>query len=130
MQGGDPRQLKLNHLDIWIQLHNMASGFKSERVVRDIANHIGVFVESDPQNFKGVWRDFLRVRVSIRVDQPLKIKMMLEKAGGAVCQVHFRYEDLPTFCFICGILGHSDRFCDAHFTMQRGTKSLSRTVLS
>ena len=92
------------------------TGFKSERVVRDIANYIGVFIESDPNNFKGVWREFLRVRVSLKVEQPLKIGMKLERNGGRSCNVQFRYEDLPTFCFICVILGHSERFCGRHFT--------------
>ncbi|KAF4374678.1 hypothetical protein F8388_020199 [Cannabis sativa] len=27
----------------------------------------------------------------------------------------FQYEHLPTFCFICGIIGHSERFCAKRF---------------
>ena len=50
------------------------------------------------------------------MDQPLKIKMQLERSNGLTCCVQFKYEDLPTFCFICGVLGHSERFCDRLFT--------------
>ncbi|KAF4350102.1 hypothetical protein F8388_005964 [Cannabis sativa] len=27
----------------------------------------------------------------------------------------FKYEFVPTFCFICGLIGHSDRFCPRRF---------------
>lgn len=27
----------------------------SEKVIEDVANYIGVFIESDPKNFTGVW---------------------------------------------------------------------------
>lgn len=114
--GGDPSAMRPNKLDFWVQLHGLVTGFKSERVVHDLGNYIGTFVQSDPNNFKGLWRDYLRVRVSFQIDKPLKIKMKLEKANGLSCHVHFRYEDLPTFCFICGLLGHSERFCHSLFT--------------
>ncbi|XP_060974104.1 uncharacterized protein LOC115704420 [Cannabis sativa] len=113
--GANPRSIPLNQLDFGIQLHDMTSGFKSERVVRDVGNYIGKFVKSDPNNFAGVWRDYLRVRVTIRVDKPLEQKMKLEKKSGVSCKILFKYEDLPTFCFICGVLGHSERFCDRLF---------------
>uniref|UniRef100_A0A803PKR6 Reverse transcriptase domain-containing protein n=1 Tax=Cannabis sativa TaxID=3483 RepID=A0A803PKR6_CANSA len=102
-------------LDFWVQIHDITSGFKSETVVRDVGNYVGTFVKIDPNNFSGVWRDFLRVRSSIRVDQPLQGKLKLEEKSGLSCLVHFKYEDLPTFYFICGILGHSERFCERLF---------------
>uniref|UniRef100_A0A803QBP8 Zinc knuckle CX2CX4HX4C domain-containing protein n=1 Tax=Cannabis sativa TaxID=3483 RepID=A0A803QBP8_CANSA len=98
--------------------HNIdlqTSKFMSERVIRDVRNYIGTFVKSDPNNFQGVWRNYLRIRVSIRVDLPLQRNMKLEMKSGASCTVGFKYEDLPTFCFICEILGHSKRFCDCLF---------------
>uniref|UniRef100_A0A803NPV8 Reverse transcriptase domain-containing protein n=1 Tax=Cannabis sativa TaxID=3483 RepID=A0A803NPV8_CANSA len=78
-------------------------------------NYIRKFVKSDPKNFIGVWRDYLRVRVTIDVDKPLKRRMKLIKQDGAWIWTTFKYEHIPTFCFICGFIGHSERFCQKRF---------------
>lgn len=87
----------------------------SQRVVQDIGNYIGEFVESDSNNFVGVWREYLRVRVSIPLDKPLKRRMKLRKNADTWCWVNFRYEGVPTFCFICGRMGHNEKFCERIF---------------
>lgn len=110
-EGDNPRSLIINRLEVWVQLHGMNAGFMSQRVVKDIANYIGQFVESDASNFVGVWRDYLRVRVSLNLDVPLKRRMKLKKSDANWCWVNFMYEAIPTFCFICGIVGHGEKFC-------------------
>uniref|UniRef100_A0A803QNA4 Uncharacterized protein n=1 Tax=Cannabis sativa TaxID=3483 RepID=A0A803QNA4_CANSA len=110
-KGEDPMLVKLCRLDIWVQLHNLRPGFMFDSVVQRVANYIGTYVKSDPKNFNGVWRNYLRVRVSINVEKPLKRRMKLKKEDGDWLWTNFKYEFIPTFCFICGIIGHSERFC-------------------
>uniref|UniRef100_A0A803Q9H0 Zinc knuckle CX2CX4HX4C domain-containing protein n=1 Tax=Cannabis sativa TaxID=3483 RepID=A0A803Q9H0_CANSA len=117
--GENPRLVVLNKLEFWVQIHNLTTGFMSERVVRDLGNFVGTFVKSDPNNFIGVWRDYLWVRIKLDITRPLRRKKKLEKQGSVVCYAHFKYEDLPTFCFICGILGHSDRSFERLFDTPR-----------
>lgn len=62
----------------------------------------------------GMWRDYLQVRIAIDVRKPLKQRMKIRK-GNDEFWATFKYERLPQFCFICGMLGHSDRFCDRLF---------------
>ncbi|KAL8090281.1 hypothetical protein AgCh_039666 [Apium graveolens] len=104
-------------MDIWVQLYDMNSGFMSLRVVKDVGNYIGTFIESDVNNFTGVWREYLRVRVSISLDLPLKRRMKLRKNADEWSWVNFKYEGAPTFCFIYGLIGHSDKFCEKLFEM-------------
>lgn len=87
----------------------------SERIAKAIGDHVGVFIRADKNSFDGSWKMFMRIRVLVDVTKPLKRRMKLKKAGGQWFWADFRYERLPNFCFICGILGHTDRFCQKHF---------------
>lgn len=51
-----------------MQLHDLQSGFMSKRVCIDVGNYIGEFLEADKNNFIGVWRDYLRIRVRLQID--------------------------------------------------------------
>lgn len=105
----------INKLDLWVQLHGMSPGFMSQRVVQDIGNYIRKYIDSDANNFIGVRRNYLRVRVSVPLDIPLKRRMKLRKIEDKWLWVSFHYEGVPTFCFICGLMGHNEKFCDKIF---------------
>lgn len=111
----NPRSIPLNSIDLWVQIHDMQPGFMSEKIIREIGNQVGVYVSSCPNNFKSIWREYMRIRVTIDVGKPLKRKMKIRKSGNEWSWVTFKYENLPTFCFICGVLGHSDKFCSRLF---------------
>lgn len=72
----DPRTLKINKMNLWIQLHGMHACFMSHRV----GNYVGKFIESDENNFVGVWREYHRVRVTIDLTKPPKRRMRLSKS--------------------------------------------------
>ncbi|XP_060974462.1 uncharacterized protein At4g02000-like [Cannabis sativa] len=114
-RGEDPRLITLNEVDMWVQLHDLRSGFKTVTVDKDVANYVGKFVQSDEKNFMGLWWDYLRVRVTLNVTKPLKRRMKLCNTNGIEFWTNFKYEHLPTFCFICGIMGHSESFCPQRF---------------
>lgn len=103
----NPRTLSLNKLDIWV--------FMSERVVKEVGQYIGCFVESDPKKITGVWRDYLKVRITVNIEKPLKRRIKLIKNGSNWFWVNFKYERVPIFCFICGIVGHSEKYCEKLF---------------
>lgn len=84
-EGDNPRTMEINNIDLWVQLPDMHAGFMSQRVATDIGNYIGTYVDGDPNNFVGVWREFLRIRVSIAIDTPIKRRMKLRKSNQEWC---------------------------------------------
>lgn len=115
--GENPRCVELNSMDLWVQIYDLKAGFMTERIVQEIGNYVGNFVASAPTNFTGVWRDYLCVRVTIDITKPLKCKMKIRSAGGDWFWISFKYENVPTFCFIYGIVGHSENFCSKLFVL-------------
>lgn len=51
----------------------------SDNVIEEISNQVGTFVSSCPNNFKGLWREYMRIRVTIDINKPLKHRMKLKK---------------------------------------------------
>lgn len=116
MKDGDiPRGISLNSLDLWVQIHDLRAGFMTEKIVKEVGNYIGTFVESCSKNFTGAWKEYLRVRVTINLAKPLKRRMKIRKAGDGWEWIMFNSENVPTFYFICGLIGHSEKFCSLLF---------------
>ncbi|KAK6144775.1 hypothetical protein DH2020_021595 [Rehmannia glutinosa] len=109
--GEQPSKVLLFNVEIWVQVYDLPFGFMTEKVGESIGNFIGSYVEADQHSFSGVWQNYMRIRVAFDVRTPLKRRMKLKKAGGDWLWINLKYERLPTFCFYCGLIGHSDKFC-------------------
>lgn len=107
----DPELVALDRAEFWVQVHGLPAGLRSEAVLSAIGGFIGRAIKMDDRNFDGSMRVFFRVRIELEVAKPLKKGMRVKKDDGEWAKVDFKYERLPTFCFICGILGNGDRFC-------------------
>lgn len=59
-------------MEIWVQVNDLKVGFMSKRDLKISVDYIGKFVASCPKNFNGIWRDYLRVRMSIDIDKSLE----------------------------------------------------------
>lgn len=101
----------IENIEFWVQLHNVPMRFRSKRVCVDFGNRMGMFLEFDPINFTEGWKPFVRIRVSLKVTRPLMEGMHLKKKGQQAVWINFKYERVPTFCFVCGIIGHGESMC-------------------
>ncbi|XP_057793135.1 uncharacterized protein At4g02000-like [Salvia miltiorrhiza] len=114
-RGEFPLTVPLETLPFWIQVHDLPAGYLTEGVGRLLGNFIGNFLEYDSTNASGVWRQYMRIRVGIRISEPLKRFKRIKQKDGSSFVVNFRYERLNIFCFLCGRLGHSESFCELMF---------------
>ncbi|KAF4383799.1 hypothetical protein F8388_023491 [Cannabis sativa] len=65
---------------MWVQIHGLQTGFKSSSVVERLGGFVGMFIKSNPKNFQHVWREYIRVRVSIDITVPLKRMKKLRRS--------------------------------------------------
>ena len=63
---------------------------------------------------------FMRIKVEIPIDKPLCRGGNITNVEGKWFWLTFRYERLPTFCYICGLIGHDDKHC--HMSQSKGVK--------
>ncbi|CAH9143471.1 unnamed protein product [Cuscuta epithymum] len=112
LQPGDvPLRVPLNEAEFWVQVHDIPYDFMNLGVARRIGNFVGKFVNWEKPQYDKKWKPYMRVRACLDVGKPLKIGTTLRKGQGDGYWVDFKYEKLPSFCFSCGIIGHSNRFC-------------------
>lgn len=76
-------------------------------------------MEYDSKNNVGVWREYMRIRVKVDVRVPLKKEKKIKKPGGEWKVVHFKYERLGIFCFACGLIGHTEQYCEKLLLVER-----------
>lgn len=109
--GQNPVDVKPCFLSIWVQIHNLPVGYMQETVGKQLGNFFGEFLEYGAENSASIWRDCMRVQIRIDVRKPLKRKKKIIKKDGQEFTVICKYERLGEFCFTCGMVNHTDRFC-------------------
>lgn len=53
----------------------------------------------------------MRIKVCFDVRKPLKRKKKIKRNSDTEFVVSCKYERLGDFCFVCGLLSHTERFC-------------------
>lgn len=86
-----------------------------KKATKAIGDFFGKFVQFDENNYDGWCKTFLRIRVENNVNQPLRSKIRIKIIGGEWAWISFRYERLLHFCFVCGLIGHTKKFCPKSF---------------
>ena len=81
----------------------------NEEAGSDIGRSIGELVEVDCKAFKSDQSRFLRIRVEVPLNKPLKRGGPVISPEGETTRVAFRYERLVGWCFNCGCIGHDQK---------------------
>lgn len=105
-RGLSSTNITFTHSPFWVQIWGLPFELMSEEVCRDPSNSLGRFIEIDRRIGQSDQAKFMRVRVDLQLDKPLRRGGKIASVEGERFWVSFRYERLPTFCFHCGRLGH------------------------
>ncbi|XP_058756011.1 uncharacterized protein LOC131629230 [Vicia villosa] len=124
-----PADTDLHTGAFWVRIYELPLALRIEAMAKKLGNILGEFVEADP---KEAYRNgrFLHVKVKVDLKKPLKRGTMVKYKEKSL-RVHFKYERLPTFCYICGRIGHQMKDCeDLEDMTEEGFEDLDEQELS
>ena len=103
--------INFSHSPFWVQIWGLPFELMSDEVGRKLGNNIGRFIEVDRRARHSNQAKFMRIRVDLQLDKPLRRGGKIASVEGEKFWVNFKYERLPIFCFQCGRLGHDEKHC-------------------
>ncbi|CAA0835202.1 Unknown protein [Striga hermonthica] len=93
-------------VQLWVQIHQLhwlgyESGIKIGKLIGKVLD-VYIPVGASQQG------NIIKVLVEVNLKEPL-VRGAFIKLGGDSRWVDFKYENLQTFCFYCGLISHSER---------------------
>ena len=85
------------------------------QVTEEVGQRLRRVVEVERRRGHIVQNLFMRVKVAIPLEKPLRRGGYLLDSGGQRVWVKFRYERLPMHCHVCNMLGHDLKHCASYF---------------
>ncbi|KAK7860162.1 uncharacterized protein CFP56_042202 [Quercus suber] len=104
-------KIRFDRMALWIQLHGIPTMFQTKEVGYSIGATIGS-VESVDVDEKGFCLgNYMRIRVTIDISNPLCRGRKVRLGGSSQFWVDFKYERMPIFCYLCGMVTHDENDC-------------------
>ncbi|XP_056692156.1 uncharacterized protein [Spinacia oleracea] len=104
-----PYDIALTHSPFWVRIENLPFNCRSDAHVKAIAAKLDSLMEIE-EDVMGIGKD-RRLRVMMDVTKPLRRFLDVVNRQGHTVKVKLKYERLPFFCFMCGIMGHGEKDC-------------------
>jgi hypothetical protein len=110
-----PSDFVFDSLDVWVRVSDLPLDMMNRIYGELIGGWIGKFIAVDVDEDGLAWGEDLRIRVAVKVDQPLVRGIPLKDSDDDSESKWFdvRYEKIPHFCFECGCLIHGEDGCRA-----------------
>lgn len=110
------KDLAPNHIDsaaLWVQFYNLPINALKEEGLDIMAHEIGKPVSTPVHGFTG-GRRFVKFKVIVPLDKPLKDRVKLTHPTLGELTVCCSYEKVTRICVFCGCLGHELVTCSDH----------------
>lgn len=99
-----------NSSPMWIQVWHIFAHWSSIETGRKIGNKLREVKDIRLVEAGGADEHVLKILAVLDLTKPLQRGTKL-KYRQSERWVEFRYEQLPIFCFYCGLIGHNERLC-------------------
>ena len=103
-------------------MHNLPIGSFSRSVAKAVASIVGEVVESELGDGESEGCNFIKVRVAVKLSEPLCQGRQIVRSGGMESWVDFKYERLPNLCYWCERLIHHDKDCLTQLKKRRANR--------
>lgn len=110
-KGLTAENMEFTHSPFWVQIWGLPFEHMSEDTGKDIGSRLGRYVETDTRSWHFDQAKFMRVRVELMVDKPLRRGGYITSPDDTRMWVTFKYERLLVICFYYGRIGHDARHC-------------------
>nr|POE59914.1 hypothetical protein CFP56_39483 [Quercus suber] len=89
-RGLSSKNITFTHSPFWIQIWGLPFELMAEEVCRDLGNSLGSFIETDRRTGQSDQAKFMRVRVDLQLDKPLRRGAKIASVEGEKYWVSFR----------------------------------------
>jgi hypothetical protein len=108
-----PSDMVFDELELWARVLDLPMDMMNRAYGELIGDWVGRFISVETDEDGMAWGKDLRIRVAVKVDQPLMRGVCLRQSRDETEGTWFdiKYEKVPHFCFDCGRLVHPDGDC-------------------
>jgi hypothetical protein len=110
-----PSDMTFDTMEVWVRVLDLPMDMMNRVFGKLIGDWVGKYITVDVDKDGIAWGKELRIRVEIRVDQPILRGVSLRESKEDVEGTWFdlKYEKIPHFCFDCGRIVHPGGSCPA-----------------
>lgn len=102
---------------IWVRVEGLPLIYNKLHVARRALEKIEKILYFDNESTKEGFKDFLRAKVVIPINNPLVPGMYFNRQEGPRVWLDFRYEGIFVYCTKCGRIGHKRPRCKMSFAI-------------